>query len=103
MSKTVKDNPELKDYQDEFKEFCYSPKNKNASIDILASAFLHNKAKTKPIAPREPKENFTAIDPASNPSGGAVRVTPMTDQEAEVIRKTDPDRYKDLIKKGILK
>ena len=103
LRQVVKDNPEITGSENEFKDFCYQPKNSQTPIDILASAFLHNKAKTNPTKPIDPKDKFTALDPAQNPSGGSVRVTPMTDDEAEKIRKTDPDRYKELLKKGILK
>lgn len=96
FGKTIKSNPELKDYQDEFKDYAYQNIDVK-NLDILAKAFLSDK---RPSEPAKPKLGL------EKPSSGTKTVrenNSYSQEELTELRTKDPDRYRELIKSGKIK
>ena len=92
FGKTIKNNPVLKDYQDEFKEYAYRNIDVK-NLDILAKAFLSDKQPSEPAKPKLGLEK--PVGGTRTPSSGK-----MTPDEIESLRTNDYKRYKDLLLKG---
>lgn len=99
-----KNNPDLALKQAEFEAYIKKPSHKGASVELLAKAFLTDFAeeiKDAKAPEPKPKQKDSALETGSG--GADAPTTPsVTDDEAEKIRKTDPQRYNQLIKKGII-
>lgn len=92
--------PGLRERTDEFRAFCKKDKHQGLPFDVLAKSFLFeikDELPTKPtIAPPKPSLN--------RGSGGEqpATTTTFTDEEAAKLRKVDPKRYNELVKKGVI-
>ena len=94
FSAVLKSNPALREKEEDFKTYCYKPTHKNVPLDVLVKSFLF-----------EIKEDAPA--PASRPtlqrgSGGPKPEvkTKLSAEDADLIRRTDPKKFRDLIMEG---
>ena len=95
--------PDLASRAEQFEAYRNKPSHKGAPIEVLAKAFLQDfKEEIDEAKPKKPKEKpKPGLEPGS---GGGQPPAPATisDEEAAKIRKTDPKRYAELIKKGLI-
>lgn len=90
---------ELKDREEEFKEFCYKYP-KSMDIETLAKSFLYKKPEEEPKKPLEERKGLEA------PSGGSPEIAPSSEmslEDVERLRTTQPKKYIELIKSGRIK
>lgn len=87
--------PQLQEVQAEFDSYLADPDNKGMNIKTAAKAFLTEKGLLDPT-PRRGLERPTGGDRTPTPQG-------MSVTDAENLRKNDPKRYRELLKKGQLK
>ena len=107
-AKEVLDNvytthPELVAKKDEFEAYMRKPSHKGASPEILAKAFKSDFAEelADNKKPEAKGDKGTALETGSG--GANAPATPsISDKDIEAIRKTNPKKYTELIKKGII-
>ncbi len=99
LSTVIDSNPKLLGKESEFKRFAANPKNKGISAEVLAKAFLFDVEDTTP-APQVPKGE--AIPQGNGGSREPIRSKKVSLEEAANIRKTDNNRYMELVKSGMI-
>ena len=86
----------------EFTEFVLRPKHKGLDIQTLADAYLFKKGLKEPETPTSPVQR----DPGLPKGSGGPRTTEqpgLSDDEVATIRKTDPKRFRQMLKTGEIK
>lgn len=99
LSAVIQSEPKLLGKESEFKRFAANPKNKGISAEVLAKAFLFDVEDQTPAAPIEKSEGL----PQGN--GGSrepLKTKKVSLEEAAQIRKTDNNRYMELVKSGMI-
>jgi len=103
LNSVYKSHPELVKKKDEFEAYMRKPSHKGASPDILAKAFKSDFADelADDKTPEPRRDRSPALETGSG--GANAPATPkISDKDVEAIRKTNPKKYSDLIKKGII-
>lgn len=92
--KTFIEFPELEGNSDEFKEFASKQENNSVPFKVLVSSFLYEQSKNK-----KSNKGSMFLDPSGGPNE---KLAPKSDKvslkEAEIIKKSDYARYKELLK-----
>lgn len=105
LDEIISSKPELKGKEKEFEAFAARPNNKGVPMETLVSAFLYEVKDELPPEPDDP--NKIQGQPVLNSGGAGKGIQSKTEQytleEAQNIRKTDPTKYNELIRKGIIK
>lgn len=109
ISTFIDSNPELNGKEEAFYDFCTSPKNKGADLEILLGAFLHKegiaKTPTDPNLPTPPKKKAPSLA-RSTPTGGSQHKPKeglYSDEELQDLRTKNPKQYFKLIRQGKLR
>lgn len=102
----IYNEPKLKGKEDDFIAFVEKPANKGASMEVLLNAFLFEV---------KPEETPTVTPPADEIAPSLERGTPSgnmppintgkkeySDEELASLRKNDPKKYHELIRKGLI-
>lgn len=107
LAEVVSQNPVLKGREGEFRDFVFKEKNRGVDMSILVSAFIgeHRQEIVEddaPPAPPTPTQNQPVLE-----SGGAGGPEParteLSYEDREKLRKSDPKKYNELIRKGVIK
>lgn len=99
----INKEPKLAGKEDEFYKFATDKRNEGASMDVLLSAFLYEDIPE--IPEEEPKKPAPQSLERGNPSGGEERNTSpkgLSDEDLAQLRKTNPQKYFQLIRKGAI-
>jgi len=94
-SEVLETYPQLKEVMGDFESFVADENNKGMSLKTAAKAFLTEKGLLDPT--RKGLERPTGGDRAPAPTGT------MTAEDAKKLRETDYKKYRELVKKGIIK
>lgn len=99
INSVIESEPKLLGKESEFKRFAANPKNKGISAEVLAKAFLFDVEDAAPAPQVEKTESL----PQGN-GGGREPLKPnkISIEEAARIRKTDNNRYMELVKAGMI-
>lgn len=95
-SDLVEKYPVLKGEWDAFEAFRNEPDNKGMNINTAAKAFLTEKGLLGSPQPRAGLERPTGGQPAP------VQTGKMSAEEAKKLRESDPKKYRDMLKKGLI-
>lgn len=84
---------QLREFDDEFKEYAYQAENLNASLETLAASFLFSKGqKTQPEEDEEPAPE--GVEPGTHgPRDSEADADGLSDEEAANLRKSSPREY----------
>ncbi len=93
----IQTNPKLQGKESEFKRFAMNPKNKGISAEVLAKAFLFDVE-----VPPAPAPQGEALPAGSGGPRGDLSPKKISIEEAAEIRKTDNNRYMELVKAGMI-
>jgi len=95
--------PELRGFEQEFIEYASDPIRRDTPEDDLVGAFMYGKTPKEEKKPEEVKKTET---PALERGGGAgadpqnnTTETKLSDDEAEKLRKSDPKKYMEMVRK----
>jgi hypothetical protein len=89
--------PALKTREADFKQYCYKPSHKNVPTDVLAKSFLYE---LKDEAPAPPAPKKPGLQQGSAGPKNTEADSGFSDTELAHIRQNDPQRYRELVKKG---
>jgi len=101
LTKTLKEYPQLKESEEDFRNFCSQADNAGAGVAALAKAFLYEQAKEEGAREEREKAEQVGLETAT----GGDREPPQegyTEEEIAQIKLSDPKRYERLIKEGII-
>lgn len=107
ISDFIETRPELKGKEDDFLRFCLMPSHKGAPAATLLSAYLYEEGQTAPKPDEPPAPPAPAPAPRGLERGSPSGDTPTStgpreysDEELRRLRKQDPKKYHELIRKG---
>jgi hypothetical protein len=98
LDEAINANPKLLGKESEFKRFASNPKNKGISAEVLAKAFLFDVEEAP--APEVPKTE--GLPQGNGGSREPMKSNKIPLAEVEQIRKTDNNRYMELVKAGMI-
>lgn len=100
----------LIDHREEFRAFYSKPENKGVSPRILAQSFMfehgiteRQKRRDDDAAADAERTLRTGVLPAQGGTKAAPKPQELTDAEQEAIRTSDPRKYREMVKKGIIR
>ena len=103
LTKAVASYPELKGREEEFKNFVFKPLHRGVPIETLVGSFLYEiKDELEKPAPPTPPQNKPVLE-NGGAGGPQIIKTEMSYEERAALRKSDPKKYNELIKRGIIK
>ena len=92
FEEVVKDYPELKEKEAEFKEFAYQPENREVSLSLLAEAFLFKQAEERGMKKEAEKLARKGLE---RPTGGSKEIIEeMTEEDWLRLAQTNPSEFK---------
>jgi hypothetical protein len=99
LESAIREEPKLAGKEAEFKRFASNPKNKGISAEVLAKAFLFDASDD---APQPNVQKTEALPQGSGGSREPLKPKKVSLEEATIIRKTDNNRYMELVKSGMI-
>ena len=103
LASVVEKNPKLKGQEEAFKAYAYKPAHRNVPLDVLANSFLFTLDQSPPPPPPAPRRSGSALERGTGGPKPSDKPGEISSDEAAVIRKNDPRRYRTLVKQGKIK
>jgi hypothetical protein len=99
LKAVIDSNPKLQGKEAEFKQFALNPKNKGIDAEVLAKAFLFD---VEEDVPPQQVQKTEVLPQGSGGSREPLKPKKISLEEAAQIRKTDNNRYMELVKAGMI-